>query len=190
MRPRAGPGAYPNILTRQIHCTVQPMSPIVNRGKYPRTAMAPWPSGQPGRIATRHDQGPPRDPQHRSIARAMRPVRPARLIAAGPEKGARQPGRAGAALAEARTCIVLPVHREEVRALDRGVAADHRGLWPREAHGHRGVPEVRAWHGARACQRTRRLDARRQRRQSLKLRGSLPSPQVSEINRRCDEFPA
>src|ERR1035438_48366 len=71
-------------------------------------------------------------------------------------------------MAEARTCVVLPVHREEVRALDRGVAADHRGLWPREAHGHRGVPEVRARHGTRARQRAHRLDARRQRRQSLK----------------------
>jgi hypothetical protein len=29
-------------------------------------------------------------------------------------------------VAEARARIVFPVHREEVRALNRGVAADHR----------------------------------------------------------------
>src|SRR5215475_8575981 len=71
-------------------------------------------------------------------------------------------------MAEDGSRIVFPVHREEVRALDRGVAADHHGLRRRAAHGHRGVPEVRAWHGARARQRARGLDARRQRRPSLR----------------------
>src|SRR5580693_1202501 len=83
----------------------------------------------------------------------------------------RQHGRAGATLAEARTCLVFSVHREEIRALDRGVAAAHRGLRARKAYGHRGVPEVRAWHGARARQRTRRLDPRRQRRPLVALHG-------------------
>ena len=42
----------------------------------------------------------------------------ARLVSSllGTERGARQHDRAGAALAEGRTCVVLPVHREEVRA--------------------------------------------------------------------------
>ena len=75
-------------------------------------------------------------------------------------------------MADAGTCVVLPVDREEVRSPDRGVTADHHGVWPREAHGHCGVPEVQAWPGARARQRARRLDAGRQRRQPLKLRGS------------------
>ena len=66
-----------------------------------------------------------------------------------------------AALAEAGTCIVFSVHREEVRALDRGMAADHRELWPGETYGDRGIFEVGAWHGTRARQRTGRLDARR-----------------------------
>ena len=38
----------------------------------------------------------------------MRKRRPVRLITAGPQKGARQHDRAGAVLAEARTCILFP----------------------------------------------------------------------------------
>src|SRR5262249_9146403 len=93
---------------------------------------------------------------------------PGTSLMLGPKRGAHQNGPAGAAMAEARTCFVFSVHREEIWALDRGMAADHRGLWPRKAYGHRELPEVRAWHGSRPRQRTRRLDARRQRRQSLK----------------------
>src|SRR6266516_8206914 len=99
----------------------------------------------------------------------MRSSVPARLITIGTQEGSASNGRAGATMAKARTCLVLSVHREEVRALYRGVAADHRKLWPRQAHGHRGVPEIRVRHGPRARQLTRRLDTRRQRRRFLKL---------------------
>src|SRR5215469_6944114 len=96
-----------------------------------------------------------------SIAKADEIGPPGTSLMPGPKRGAHQNGPASAAMAEARTCFVFPVHREEIWALDRGMAADHRGLWPRKAYGHRELPEVRAWYGSRPRQRTRRLDARR-----------------------------
>jgi hypothetical protein len=70
-----------------------------------------------------------------------------------PRKGARQHDRAGAAMAEARTCVIFSVYREEVRALHRGVAAGHRGLWPGQAHGDRGVGPAGSPPARRRCSR-------------------------------------
>jgi len=49
-------------------------------------------------------------------------------------------------------------------ALDRRVAADHRRVRPRRAHGDRGLPAGRARHGPRPRQRAGGMDAARQRR--------------------------
>jgi hypothetical protein len=57
----------------------------------------------------------------------MRSSRLARLIIVGAQGEEHIKMVEQAPMAEAGTCIVLPVHREEVRAPDRGVAADDRG---------------------------------------------------------------
>lgn len=54
------------------------------------------------------------------------------------------------------TCVVFPIHREDIRTPCRRVAAARPGSTSRQAHGFGVNPEEGAWDGPRSRQRDRR----------------------------------
>jgi hypothetical protein len=110
-------------------------------------------------------------PPRRPGARRLIPAQKSLIIAGTKERNVNMAEQAPPWPKQGPASFFPSIEKKYGRSIAERSGSRSSGLRPRQAHGYRGLPEVRAWHGARARQRTRRLDAHRQRRLSLKLRG-------------------